>query len=779
MSSDEVGAFAAHGSATLDTCDREPIHIPGLIQPHGFLLALDDRTLRATMLSRNCEAVFGDSVEKLLGRSLEQLFGAITAGRLQNELAAHSLNGEPLLLTTELVGDRTFDVVAHRIDGLIVLEFEPPADDRRASFAGLYPFVQQALNKLRDATTPERLSELASAEVREITGFDRVLVYRFDDDGTGIVTGESGNGVLPSYLDLRFPASDIPRQARELYKRNRLRLIVDAGYTPVPIVPTVNPKTGRPLDMTFCLLRSVSPIHVEYMKNMRTASSMSFSIMRGRDLWGLISCHHHAPRAVPFEVRTTCDLIAQVLSIQLLAAEQIQDHEFRAHLRSINTRLLAFMAAEESFVAALVRHPAELLELMNAGGAAVVIDGVPQLIGAAPSAEQVREIVARLADGPADEVFATESLVDVIPAAADYKDAACGMLAIAISKRQPNYLIWFRPEFVTTIRWAGDPRKTGEVVAGDLRLDPRKSFEAWQETVAGRSRPWLKTEIATAVELRNAIVGIVLRKAEELAELTEELQRSNKELEAFSYSVSHDLRAPFRHIVGYAELLREAGATSERSRRYIDTIVESAQYAGKLVDNLLSFSHMGRASLAVDRVDMQDLFEATRDEFREDTKLRQVSWKIGPLPVILGDGTMLRLVARNLLSNAVKYTAHRHETRIEVSCEVRQSEGRRSELGRRRGGAREAGTNDASREEFVFCVADNGVGFDMAYRDKLFGVFQRLHRIEEYEGTGIGLANVKRIVERHGGTVWAEGKIDQGASFFFTLPVRQESDNHG
>lgn len=760
MSSDSTESSSKQ-AWTVTTCDREPIHIPSLIQPHGYLMAVGEREHRVAVVSANCEALFGISPQQALGRSLDTLFEADLGSRLLRELASHRLSTEPLLLLpTEPIGGRTFDIIAHRHDGLILIEFEPAERVRKASFAGLYPFVQEALSKLRTADTPNALSQLAAAEVREITGFDRVLIYRFDDDGNGTVTAESGNGELPSYLGLRFPASDIPRQARELYKRNRQRLIVDAGYRPVPLVPDVNPTTGRPLDMSFCLLRSVSPVHVEYMKNMRTPASMSLSIMRGQELWGLISCHHHEPRRASFEIRTVCDLIAQVLSIQLLAAEQIQDHEYRAHLRTLNTRLLAFMAAEESFVAALVRHPAELLELMSAGGAAIVIDGMPQLVGVTPTEDEVSAIIDWLANEIDDETFATDSLAKCIPAAAAYKDRACGLLAIAISKRQPNYLLWFRPELITTIEWAGDPRKTGESVAAGLRLDPRKSFESWQEIVALRSQPWLKTEIATAVELRNAIVGIVLRKAEELAELAEELKRSNKELEAFSYSVSHDLRAPFRHIVGYAELLKDTGSTDEKSRRYINTIVESAMYAGKLVDNLLSFSHMGRAALAFDWVDMEALFGATVDEFREQTSARNIHWHIGKLPRVYGDGMMLRLVARNLLSNAVKYTGRHEQAHIEVACESRPA----------------ADVDDGG--EYVFSVRDDGVGFDTAYSDKLFGVFQRLHRIEEYEGTGIGLANVKRIIERHGGRVWAEGKVDQGATFYFTLPHRQEQD-HG
>ncbi|MDB5296401.1 MAG: ATPase, partial [Phycisphaerales bacterium] len=247
--------------------------------------------------------------------------------------------------------------------------------------------------------------------------------------------------------------------------------------------------------------------------------------------------------------------------------------------------------------------------------------------------------------------------------------------------------------------------------------------------------------------LRNDVVGIVLRRAEELADLSGELERSNKELEAFSYSVSHDLRAPFRHIVGYAELLREmeGGGLTENGRRYVDTIVESAQYAGTLVDNLLLFSQMGRSSLSLVDVEANRLFAEAAREARRDAGDRDVTIRIDVLPVVTADVMMLRLVAQNLMSNAVKYTRPRPRAEIEVGCK-------------------------SDDREHVFSVRDNGVGFDMRYVDKLFGVFQRLHRMEEFEGTGIGLANVRRIVARHGGRAWAEGEVDRGATFYFSLP---------
>jgi light-regulated signal transduction histidine kinase (bacteriophytochrome) len=406
------------------------------------------------------------------------------------------------------------------------------------------------------------------------------------------------------------------------------------------------------------------------------------------------------------------------------------------------------MAEEERFIDGLLNHPAELMALARANGAAVISGEHCWLLGETPPQEDVRRLFDWLSIHHREDIFATEALSTVWPEAARLIDRASGVLAISVSKIQASYVLWFRPEVVRTVKWGGDPTKPVDETASPARLHPRKSFEIWKETVHGRSVPWRKVEIEIVKELRNAVVGIVLRRAEELASLSEELQRSNKELEAFSYSVSHDLRAPFRHIVGYSELLKkqEGANLSERGRRYLETIIDSAFTAGTLVDNLLHFSQMGRAALKPMRIDMGGLVGEVRQRLALEIKDRAIDWRIHDLLPVHADPMMTRLVVENLLSNAVKYTRTREVAVIEIGAE------------------RDNG-------EVVFSVRDNGVGFDMAYVGKLFGVFQRLHRMEEFEGTGIGLANVRRIVERHGGRVWANGTLNQGASFFFTLPA--------
>jgi len=366
-------------------------------------------------------------------------------------------------------------------------------------------------------------------------------------------------------------------------------------------------------------------------------------------------------------------------------------------------------------------------------------------VGKAPPDDALRRIAETLFSAAETEV-ALESLVTRWPEATTFAADASGLLAVAISQIHPHYLMWFRPEVVRTVEWAGEPRKAQET--GE-RLHPRKSFELWKEQVRQRALPWTEEEIDSAREFRTAIQNFVLRRAEERAELTTRLAATNAELESFSYSISHDLRAPFRHVMGFAELLGDqlGAALTPTSARYLENIKEAALSAGRLVDDLLSFSQLGRNVIHPARIDMDRLVSDLRRAYEGEPAGRRIKWTVGRLPAAWGDPVMVRQAVQNLIDNAIKYSQPREAPEIEIRGE---------EL------------PNATR----YKIRDNGVGFDMAYAHKLFAVFQRLHRVEDFEGTGIGLALVRRIMDRHGGEISATAELDRGAAFTFTLPKR-------
>ena len=758
------GAEPAHRAFTAGAanaqCDAEPIHIPGGIQPHGYLLCLSS-TLTIIQASENVGTLVGCPVEQLLGEPVDVVIGAAAAARVAHAAATAMLDETPLYVgvmenpffspregvqdhLAAAVDGPELDITMHRHDGNLIVELEVARHSNADVFASMYPLVRTFTRSLQDVETLTELGDLAVREVRAMTGFGRVLLYKFDDEGRSQVLSEHIEDGYASFLNQLFPASDIPRQARALYVKQRVRLVANAQAKAARLVPAMNPATGRPTDLSYAALRSFSPIHLEYMRNMGTYASMSVSLVVRGQLWGLISCHDHDARLVPFEVRVAIEHLGQIVSLQIEEKEERAETAYLLRLRRTMSRLMGSLAEQDDYLSALKSAPDDLLCFAGSTGTAIVVDGKATLIGSTPDQDTVLALSQWLSSSTSG-VYATDALSQAWPRASRHTDTASGILAVPISQIFRNYVIWFRPETTRTITWAGEPVK--RVSSQNGSVAPRKDFAPWLETVRNRSIRWHAVELEIAGEFRLGMLNIVLRHAEGLAELANELRRTNKELEAFSYSVSHDLRAPLRHIAGYGDLLRESDGDklSERSKRFLHNMLESARFAGVLVDDLLTFSQMGRAALRPVSVDLNQLVRSVAQEFGAETANRKVEWIIPELPTVTGDPAFLQIALRNLFSNAVKYTRTRESARIELSAQ-------------------------STADEYIVSVRDNGVGFNMKYVNKLFGVFQRLHRAEEFDGTGIGLANVRRIIERHDGRTWAEGREGEGAAFHFSLP---------
>ena len=719
----------------LSQCDAEPIRVPGAIQPHGRLVAMHVHTLGVVAFSANWpDARAAMQAVESLGFDSE----ALVADAAPARVGSTTIEGLP------------WDASAHRAGDLVIVEFEPAAALGAADFP-IYALTRSLLPQLQKAPTVTELAQLAASEMKRLTGFGRCMVYRFDGEGHGEVLGEATDAGYDRYLGHHFPGADIPRQARALYLLNRIRLIPDAGYTPVPLLTLDDSLAATAIDLSQSALRSVSPVHLEYMRNMGTAASMSVSIVIDGRLWGLVSCHDHQPRHLAFHARQACEHLGQLLALQIEAKESHADVAAQLHLRRLTLQIVSHLAESDSSLQRLLAEPAPLLRLARATGAAVVLDDTVWTTGEVPPDAAILGLAEWVATR-GREVIDTDTLAADFPPFAEHLDVAAGVMALSISQVHRHLILWFRPELVQTVRWAGDPRK--EAYAPDGRIHPRRSFASWQEQLHGRSAPWTAAEVGAAGELRQALIGIVLRRAEEMAAAAMELGRVNKELEAFSYTVSHDLRAPMRHIAGYADLVLDMPdlALTDRARRYLGNVKDAAAFAGQLVDSLLNFSRMGRTAIKPRAVSCTTLVDGLVRELTRHEAGRRIEWQIADdLPTLFADPLLLQVAVRNLMDNAVKYTRSREVARIAVRT-VRRPDGTGLE------------------------VIDNGVGFQMKYVGKLFGVFQRLHQAEEFEGTGIGLATIKRIVERHGGHAWAIGEPDVGASFGFVLPHPPEAE---
>lgn len=765
----------------LSQCVREPIHLLGGVQSYGALIAARLHGAVVDTVSRNTGAVLGVAAEELVGRPVTELIGdeqwalarEIAEAGEPPEGASESgrpgVAGEPsgpvasgvLSLSLERDGQaRLFDVTVHRVAELLVLEFEPRSAEGPFVFQNFYPRVRSALHRLQGAADVTACCAAAVREVRALTGYDRVVAYRFDGaDGPGQVIAEArGEGREP-WLGLWFPASDIPPQARRLYARNWIRVIGDVDDATVGLLPEVREGTGEPLDLSGSTLRTVSGYHLEYLRNIEVASSMSVSLLHEGELWGLIACHGDAPRRLTPEVRAACEFFGIALSLQLAAvAEREQVDELSGYRRALAT-LLARLSSQAP--EALLRPDSGLAELLHADGA-LLLRGAEVAATGGPLPAALPGLLERLTS-PVGEVWSSDRVPEVLgldPAEAQAQGVPAGLLLLPLN-RDGDLLAWWRRERPAPREWAADPAHPVRTGPGGERLTPRGSAAVHRATLRGRSTPWTPAQRAVAGELWREVAGLLSRHMAALEARNTELARTNEDLDSFAHAAAHDLKEPLRGISNAAAfMVEDAGDVLDTtSLRRLTTVRRLAERMDGLLDSLLHFSRLGQVGLERQLVELDEVVDdallVAGDRLAEQgvTVVRPA-----PLPRLHADRERLREVLENLFVNAAKYAvdeAAAGERRVWVEA------------------VPVAGPDGDPVTAVV--VRDNGIGIPAEQQDDVLQLFRRLHRRDERGGgSGVGLAVVKRIVERHGGRLWLESPASApgggpGTAVWFTL----------
>ncbi|MCT1399086.1 diguanylate cyclase [Paenibacillus sp. p3-SID867] len=532
------GDYVTDGPIDLTNCEKEPIHIPGYIQPHGVLLAInpiDD--YRIAQCSRNTDQFLGISAEALLGQRLEALIGkAQFELMIHRDLQAIATPDLQYINLTIPVGDDpvAFFGIVHASEGLILLELELVSEDT-VPFTDDFERIQTFFSRMKRTENRVEGSQVACELVKDILGYDRVMLYEFDDHWNGKVVAEAKKQELEPFLGHHYPASDIPRQARELYLRNWLRTIVDVSYTPVEIIPTVQPLTGKPLNLSLSALRSVSPLHIEYLHNMGVGATTTISLIHDNQLWGLITCHHYSRKYVSHRTRNLCNFLGSFFSNELYQRQQLDDYQTELRLRILSARFTEiFIGQTDVFhvIEQLDNEEQTLLDLMSATGAVVYYQDNLMLYGTTPTSKQVMELAGWLSARAEDYTYHSSKLSAEYEPAKAYRDIASGVLYLALSPGQQNYVMWFRPEVVQIVDWAGDPAKAVIQEEDKVRLSPRKSFEKWRQVVEGTSYSWKSQELSVLPQLKSIVrkqTDDQLRQAKEQAIQNARIFRENEE----------------------------------------------------------------------------------------------------------------------------------------------------------------------------------------------------------------------------------------------------------
>ncbi len=728
----------------LKECAREPIHIPGSIQPYGMLFVLEGDDHRVIQVSDNVGRWLPQlSVETVLHKTLGDIIGQEQAEQIRHIVVERSLM--PIQSTIIKIDDMWFDAVAHKVDDNIVVELEIVDDKKSLVRDFFYDELRDFAVGLRNATTLPDLYDFVTQKIRQITGFDRVKLYKFDENWNGEVVGENKAEYMPSYRGLHFPASDIPEQARKLYMTNYIRQIADVTYAPVPIIPPVHPDTDKPLDMSLSVLRSVSPIHVQYLANMGVAASMSVSIIQDGKLWGLVACHHNVGYHVPYRVRMVSEIMGHIFSAQLSSLEGLRDRHEQEKRNLIVERLTAGLKTDFNLEELLKGRQTLALSALNATGMAVMTRKRLLRFGETPREETIH-LLADWVQNQTNGIYSTQEADKACVDQPELCHLKGGFLAAPISVAKKDYIIWFRGSEQQQVNWAGTPEKTPEKTKAGYRLMPRASFELWKETVQHRCKPWTRDDIETAQN----IVQVVLE-GERLS-----AEHANVAKSEFLANMSHELRTPMNAITGIVSLLDRGAPLDEKQKKLLSVLRLSSDSLLNLINDLLDVAKIESHELVLESlpINIADIVSEVGSimSVRAAEKDLMLNIKCAPRDelYIKGDAMRLQQVLTNLVSNAVKFT---DEGFVNILVRTENQAG--------------------NRRQIIIDVVDSGIGMSAKQAERIFDKFVQADPSisRRFGGTGLGLAITRQLTELMGGTITVSSREGLGSRFTVSLPA--------
>jgi chemotaxis family two-component system sensor kinase Cph1 len=724
----------------LNDCDIEPIHIPGSIQSHGFLLVINE-LFNIIYASENTIDYLGLNPCELLGKStasISHLLGK-TQGSEFIQMLIQTNYGQkgfdphnPFIVS--LSGKQWFLIIQQSPSGFM-LDFEPERADLEVD---LQQLLGRSLSLILATKILGDILVNAANQLKQIIQYDRVMVYKFHKDGHGEVVAEAKNENLEPWLGLHYPASDIPKQARELYKVNLTRIISDVNVPPSAILSISN----TPLDLSVSTLRAVSPIHIQYLKNMGVVSSFSVSIMCGDELWGLIACHNYTSRFINYRQRESAKLLGQVLGSAIDLREQ-EANQFNEQYHQKTLDLITHsLFREPSLKEALFGGSLTLQNLIPSTGAVMLFENELYTTGNVPNNKFVKAFCSWLMVNMETEIFSTSCLSEHFPEAKGFSEIVSGALVCRLSRNLNEFIIWFRPEITTIVKWAGNPNKIYE--QGSKKhtyISPRNSFETWLEHVEYTSAAWEASEIKCALQLRDEINYSISRKAMELRILNEKLMEAYSELDTFAHTISHDLKSPLTAVKGYAQLLAGDHTLHAINKVMIKNIENSATKMGIMIEEILGYSKVGQSKMDWKAINMQALLTEIKTEIIDGNSQKNIEILVLNTPDLVGDKTMISQIFTNLISNAVKYCATAQTSNVLINGEMQS-------------------------DSILYTVKDNGIGIHPEDHESIFELFSRSSNAIAFQGSGVGLSIVKRIVHKHGGKIWLESEEGIGSCFY-------------
>ena len=715
-------------------CHDEQIHIPGYIQSFGFLLGLDSVTKQIKFLSENISeifhvdtAIFGKKITDF-PHVFSELISAESFINLDKNMQLEAeISVDKITLENGIYHFTTF-----RSGDTIFLQFEKeirgPSEKK---------YLTRKYENINNAKHENDIWVNLLSACRDSVNYDRMMVYQFLEDGSGIVVAENINADIESYLHLHYPETDIPRQARELYLKKRKRILSNADAKNIAILSNSEEK----IDLTYCSLRAMSPVHTQYLKNSGCTSSFSTSIIINDQLWGLVTCQNTLPKHIDFENRIRAEVFTIIAANTYTAFQAKQNLQLSLELDKKNALLMQKFLKFDNLDLALYDNIEEICQYPNADGIAIVTRNKIKTFGDTPCDEDILKIGNWLRNELDENFFSTNEFRNLYFPKIKH---AAGMGAVYLDKSKKELILWFRKELDKEILWAGNPEKKFEPIEENgiekMVISPRKSFAAYAQSVKGKSLPWRVNDKLAMRKVVEIILEASHNQFVKVKELVDELKIVNEELDSFSYTVSHDLGTPLTVMKLNAQMILVKNRDNENLHSRVNGIISEIDGMAEMMRNVLQLSKSKTQEIELKEIPTKTLIQKISSDAKITYGADETQILLKDCPAVFADRTMLYQIFLNVITNAVKYSAKQENPFVEISGEI---------IG----------------DDVIYKISDNGIGIQNDENGKMFKVFSRLDNAKSYKGNGVGLSIVNRIMQRIGGDISYESVPDKGTTF--------------
>lgn len=710
-------------------CDQEAIHICGEVQEYGFLIGVQDSKI--TFYSQNILDLF--PLNNILGEDIHAFFAQLG---IDINWENYSDNQE-LAIQHISYNNQEYTLSIHTQNGFTFFEIEivfPGHKINKEYFA-----VQSILRNMDS----KDIWKLLLKEIQAIIDFDRVMIYQFLYDGSGQVIEELVKPNLESYLDLHYPESDIPAQARAMYLKNPVRITSHVSGTTSPIVGII-PKEN--IDLTYSVTRASSPVHRQYLKNAHVESSFSTSIIVNGELWGLVACQNAAPKHLDLQSRLLAETLTRASANAYASQKSLKTLKEYQKINLNNISLRQNLLSEEDFGKSLKKNIRDIMDSCAADGMIIRINNEILTCGKVPNDNDIEKIIDWSKQHNSDfeeNTFASNSFCQTKDLDLDTPDKSCGIIISILGNNTSDMLIWLRKEQGHKIKWAGKPEKSAisEIRNGVeiIKFSPRKSFEVWKEYVKGTSLPWKIKEIESAKWITSVILKASHTKSSQILDLNNQLKELNQELDSFSHSISHDLNTPLTVIKLNAQLAKRL-PDPDKVQTTLDNIIAQVDTMSDMIRNVLELSRIKKSEIELKKIEVDSLIEKLAEDSKISFNCPKTEIIIENTPEVLGDKTMVYQVFINVIGNAVKYSSKSKKPLVKIVGKV---------------------YDDA----VTYSITDNGIGIDQKESKKMFKIFSRMNNAKEFKGNGVGLSIVHHLMEKMGGKISYESESGKGTTF--------------